>query len=282
MDSADNPFLRTFGEGWGIDYEEPAEDQPTTVRGLIRMLERRAQGLAEAEAVSLALEQVAQEVRTARDASTADLEKAQVLDPRLRSAAEDTIEAYSALLEVLEWAASPEGGQPAEAAEELTTIADALTERLEIVRSWERRGELVCPRCGWRAEQGTELDCAHCGSHTVIPDPNPPDFPRVRLGGRYLAIYRACEAAATGRGPLSLLDQALESLEGELRRAKALIARAGEGLEPTEAALQDSLDAMERMRSFLDTRALSELNQGWLRLSEAALELRRLQASVET
>jgi len=171
-------------------------------------------------------------------------------------------------------------------AEELRYLRAATTnlrQCTEAIESWLEAPQLRCPKCGFGSEMADKL-CPKCGLALLYPDLEP-DFQSarqfLRLGPDYIAVYKVYIAVLAGEANLVDLQEPLLQLRAIVKGYPRL---SGAGADAEQRAVflelkelcQEVSTGINQMGEAFNSKETSDLNQGWLRIFEAAGRLQAL------
>jgi hypothetical protein len=267
-------FLKSLKDAWGVE----ADRNPKTVRGLLELGESAKTKPELMDDLVAAADKLCEPLAEVLDGCIHDVETTEGIDPGLLPHLEGSITAYQLILEGTEMIAD----QPEHFAEALVLIDEGVKmqqQHQDGIELWQNQP--ACPLCGTRSKEART--CVSCGVHLVIPDRNPPDIPAVVLGSNYVELRKVAGLVATGKTPVAALGQAVEGLASELFKLSRLLRQVTDkafDIQPFLAVLERAFGGLERMQSFETTCAIADLNQGWLAVAEAGLELQKMAESI--
>ena len=224
-------------------------------------------------------------LQQARVDTGVDLDKAGPLENELRSAIEDSYNAYTEIEEVVSSLISAVSEEDrvegARLLELLVEGADHLSEALMAMDHWLNEPVLRCPRCG----SSKSDPCEDCGLELLFPDPKAAfGLPQqtATLPTEYGIVHQNYTATTRGDASLSVLISTLESLETHFRHLLAMVNASiqekpdAESLVNLREVVEAALAGTARMRAAETTRKATDLRLGWEQVFAAGAEHYRL------
>jgi Zn ribbon nucleic-acid-binding protein len=156
---------------------------------------------------------------------------------------------------------------------QLHELAQQLVEADVALREAELATDLLpCYNCGHDNERET-TNCVECGEE--LQD-LPRDADYIVLPDDYWILYEACEQVAQEHEHLGEWRKQVNAMAAEFTNTRQRIESADRDLgsevdaEALLKALDEALSALQEMRAFEGDRDPEHLNQGWMRLLDAA------------
>lgn len=197
------------------------------------------------------------------------------LDPALAMIGYQVMEPLTRLLQIVEDLLAGTIA-PSAALEPLQGLAQELTAADVALREAELQTDLLpCYSCGHDNER-TATNCTACGGE-LQHLPREADY--VVLPDDYWILYNHCEQVAQGSTTLTEWRNQINAMAAEFTQGRQKVESANQALgADIDAAgllkaLDAALDALQEMREFERDRDPNHLNQGWMRLLDAAKDV---------
>ncbi len=277
---SDNPLLAALQASYGVTVEE----DPTTVRGLLRYCRQWLRDEVSAQDLHNPCWEMAGRLRAAAQATFDDLDKNPELCEESREPVIVTGEGYEAIADILEelpkLAAENRREDFEEALEEYEAERVAVLEATEEIHAQMSGRERRCYRC---ASTGEQVRCESCGLIMLFPDPKQLrdySYKSAALSPLHQAVYRAYIAVLEGRESLESLLGALPALSKHLKditRFCDIQAASGElarSISSLRQNVQMAKGGVARIEGVASTYQASDLNRGWEDIFESSIAIR--------
>lgn len=278
-----NPLFDALQDAYKGDREQ-IEDT-TKFKGLIAYCRRYLVGGVEVENLRPALDIMKGRCEAAADGTRNDIDAVPDLDEGVREPMETCFEGYTTIAEILgemlEALAQNDRAAFTEGLDAFNEAYEVMAEANQALHQWMNSSDPRCPRCG---SDGGAV-CQRCDIERLVPDGEAllnPTVETAELGPEYRGIYDAYMAVISGDRTLKTLWPHLYGLENFFAPYVQMVNELLNSDDAVEegkalgALLEDVFSGIEYMRRAEESRRQSDLNQGWNRIFEAAVNIQKL------